>query len=51
MYLASFNWFDRIRPIDKEDVFYWRGKRQDEQLKHSAMGKPVPLPSLNKRNR
>lgn len=51
MYLASFNWFDRIRPIDRDDVFYWRGKRQDEQLKHSAMGKPVPLPSLNKRNR
>lgn len=46
MYLSSFNWFDRIRPRDAEDVFYWRGKRVDEQLKKSNSNKEVPLPTL-----
>lgn len=48
MYLPNFNWFDRIRPIDAEDVFYWRGKRVEEQLKKSNSNKEVPLPTLNK---
>lgn len=48
MYLASFNWFEFIRPISREDVFVWRGKQKDQQLKKNAMSKPVPLPKLNK---
>ncbi len=49
MYLASFQWFDFIRPIDPEDVFYWREKRQDQKLKKNAMSKEVPLPTLKNR--
>ena len=51
MYLPDFKWFDRIRPVDRDDVFYWRGKRADEQLKKSASGKEIPLPKLNLRNK
>jgi len=47
MYLSNFNWFDRIRPRDPEDVFYWRGKRADQQLKTKNSNKEVPLPSLD----
>ena len=47
MYLSNFNWFDRIRPLDAEDVFYWRGKRVEEQLKKNSSIKAVPLPTLN----
>lgn len=50
MFLTNFNWFEHIRPIDAEDVFYWRGKRSDEKLKTSNSTKEVPLPTL-KRNR
>jgi len=46
MYLPNFNWFDRIRPLDPEDVFYWRGKRVEEQLKKTNSTKDVPLPTL-----
>lgn len=49
MYLASFQWFDFIRPIDPEDVFYWREKRQDQKLKKNAMSKEIPLPTLKNR--
>ena len=49
MFLSNFNCFDRIRPIDREDVFYWRGKRVDEQLKQNSSNKEVPLPTLNRR--
>ena len=51
MFLSNFNWFDRIRPRDPEDVFYWRGKRVDEQLKKSNSNKEVPLPTLDRKNR
>ena len=47
MYLSNFNWFDRIRPTDPEDVFYWRGKRADEQLKTNNSNKEVPMPKLD----
>ena len=49
MYLSNFNWFDRIRPRDPDDVFYWRGKRVEEQLKDKSSNKEVPLPTLNRR--
>ena len=48
MYLSNFNWFDRIRPMDPEDVFYWRGKKVEEQLKKNNTNKEVPLPTLKK---
>lgn len=41
--LASFAWFDYIRPRDKEDIFEWRGKKAGETLQKSDR-KPVTSP-------
>ena len=44
--LPNFAWFDYIRPVDKDDIFNWRGKYGGTELKpvkrHNA-----PLQSLN----
>jgi hypothetical protein len=32
-YLREFAWFEELRPTDKNDVFVWRGKKEDEKLK------------------
>lgn len=32
--LPSFAWFDYIRPIDKDDIFRWRGKKSGTELKN-----------------
>ncbi|MDO4161278.1 MAG: hypothetical protein Q4D41_12580, partial [Prevotellaceae bacterium] len=31
--LASFAWFDYIRPLNKDDIFEWRGKKGGTELK------------------
>ena len=36
MKLPSFQWFDYIRPRDKEDIFEWRGKGVGETLQKST---------------
>lgn len=41
--LPSFVWFDYVRPVSKEDIFNWRGKRSDQRLKKSDRG-PVVSP-------
>ena len=41
--LPSFAWFDYIRPLSKEDIFEWRGKKAGEVLKKSDR-KPVTSP-------
>lgn len=41
--LPSFVWFDDIRPVSKEDIFEWRGKKAGQQLKNSDRG-PVVSP-------
>ena len=51
MFLSNFNWFDRIRPRDPEDVLYWRGKKVEEQLKRNNTNKEAPLPTLNRDKR
>lgn len=30
--LPSFAWFDYIRPVDKDDIFRWRGKKSGTEL-------------------
>lgn len=35
LYLSNFAWFDYIRPVDKMDVFNWRGKKKGSELKKS----------------
>lgn len=42
--LDNFVWFDYIRPLNKEDIFNWRAKRVEDQLKKSVRG-PVELPN------
>lgn len=31
--LQEFAWFEELRPVDKDDVFNWRGKGEESQLK------------------
>ncbi len=31
--LPAFAWFDYIRPVDKHDIFVWRGKQKGTELK------------------
>lgn len=45
-YLENFVWFDYIRPLDKNDIFNWRGKHRDRQLKKIER-RSVPLPTLD----
>jgi hypothetical protein len=47
MYLPNYQWFGRIRPTSPEDVFFWRGKRDDEKLKKSNQNKTVPAIAKN----
>lgn len=42
--LDNFVWFDYIRPQNKTDIFNWRGKRVEDQLKKSTRP-PVELPN------
>ena len=46
MKLDNFVWFDYIRPLDKEDIFEWRGKKAGQELKKSNRS-AVPLPNHN----
>lgn len=46
LYLENFAWFDYIRPLDKMDVFRWRGKKQGTELKVSYKHK-APLQKLD----
>jgi len=47
--LPNFAWFDNIRPKDKDDIFVWRGKGQEHELKmikrHAA-----PLQTLSSKD-
>lgn len=35
LYLENFAWFDYIRPLDKDDIFEWRPKKEGTELKKS----------------
>lgn len=45
LYLPSFAWFDYIRPLNKDDIFHWRGKKAGQELKKTIQREP-PLPTL-----
>lgn len=50
MKLDNFVWFDYIRPLSKQDIFHWRGKSADQQLKKSTRsGAPLPNQNLFKK--
>lgn len=42
--LQNFVWFDYIRPKEKNDIFNWRGKKVEDQLKKNVRG-PIELPN------
>jgi len=42
--LKNFGWFEYIRPIDKDDLFEWRGKKAGQVLKNKGR-KSIPLPN------
>lgn len=44
-YLAGFAWFDYIRPKDKDDIFDWRAKHKEQELKKTEK-KIVPKQKL-----
>lgn len=46
MKLDNFVWFDYIRPLNKEDIFVWRGKKAGQELKKSNRS-AAPLPNQN----
>ena len=46
-FLENFVWFDYVRPLSKEDVFNWRGKGSDKELKVIKKDK-IPLPTLDR---
>lgn len=46
--LEEFAWFENIRPRDKNDIFIWRGKNEDEKLK-AVPRQEAPLQHLNKK--
>ena len=37
LYLDNFAWFDYVRPLDKDDIFEWRGKKSGTELKASVV--------------
>ena len=45
MKLENFVWFDYMRPLDKDDIFNWHGKKAGQELK-KIIRKEVPLPTL-----
>lgn len=45
-YLKGFAWFDYIRPVDKDDIFEWRGKNSENVLQKSTT-KMIPLQRLD----
>ena len=42
--LPSFVWFDYIRPLNKEDIFVWRGKKKGTELKKIKRREAPKLP-------
>ena len=46
-FLDNFAWFDYVRPRNKEDIFDWRGKSSDMQLK-TVRRDNIPLPTLER---
>ena len=38
--LPSYNWFDYIRPLDKDDIFNWRPKKEGTEIKEQERRLP-----------
>lgn len=49
MRLSNFQWFDYIRPRNKDDIFDWRGKKAGDVLRKTTR-KPVTVPTREIKN-
>lgn len=47
LYLPNFAWFDYIRPLNKDDIFEWRGKKAGTELRQETHSS-APVQSLDK---
>jgi lipopolysaccharide export system protein LptA len=45
-FLDGFEWFDYVRPVSKEDIFIWRGKKAGTELK-AVKRREAPLQKLS----
>ena len=45
-FLEGFHWFDYVRPLSKEDIFHWRGKKAGTELK-VVKRREAPKPMKN----
>ena len=48
-FLPQYAWFDYVRPLDKDDIFNWRGKKAGTELK-VVKRKEAPLQRLSSFN-
>lgn len=48
-FLTNYAWFDYIRPLDKNDIFIWRGKKGEQVLK-TEKRREAPVQTLKKPN-
>lgn len=48
-YLPGFAWFDYIRPVDKDDIWVWRGKAAGLELKPTVRRQPPMQKLKNKK--
>ncbi len=46
--LPEFAWFDKVRPVSKDDIFVWRGKGEGKNLK-TIVRQAAPLQQLNRK--
>lgn len=44
-FLPNYAWFDYVRPVNKDDIFHWRGKKAGTELK-VVKRKEAPLQTL-----
>ena len=46
-YLPNFAWFDYVRPLNKQDIFNWRPKKEGTELKEQKQ-REAPKNKVNK---
>jgi lipopolysaccharide export system protein LptA len=46
--LPAYVWFDYLRPLNKQDIFHWRGKKSGETLRKTTRKPITPPKRVNK---
>ena len=50
VFLPGYQWFDYIRPLNKEDIFVWRPKKEGTELKKQPERREAPLRRLSSKS-